>query len=138
VRRILSLTSWLVMVPVFAMALAFALHNKSLLELNLWPFGLVVEIPVYLGLFGAVFVGVIVGGIVAWLGQGRVRSNLRGQAYEGEVARRELTTAQEKIETLERDIEDLKTSTRPRSESQIPATEIISEIDPIVPQHKAG
>jgi uncharacterized integral membrane protein len=99
------------MVPLFAVALTFALNNKLPVGLDLWPFGMIVEMPIYLAMFGATLVGIIIGGTVAWVGQGRVRGNLRDQAYQGEVARRELKTEREKLAELERELKALKTPT---------------------------
>jgi len=86
------------MVPLLVAVVVFALNNKSLVALDLWPFGLVVELPIYLALFAVLGLGVLIGGFVAWLGQGRVRSNLRGQAYAAEVARREVQAERKKSE----------------------------------------
>jgi len=126
VRRILSWASWLIMVPLFVASVVFALHNKSLVALDLWPFGLVVELPIYLALFAVLGVGVIIGGIVAWLGQGRVRSNLRAQAYQGEVARRALNAEREKLDALAQELNSAKSApqsaaTAPASSSPTPA-----------------
>ena len=107
-RRIISWVSWLMLVPILAAAVTFSLNNKHFLELNLWPFGLTVELPLYIAVFGALIFGVVLGSIVTWLGQGRVRSNLRGQVYEGEVARRELKSEREKLEALEQELKTLK------------------------------
>ena len=109
-RRIFSWVSWLLLVPILAAAVTFALNNKHFLELNLWPFGLTIELPLYLAFFGAMIFGVVLGSIVTWLGQGRVRSNLRVQAYDGEVARRELRTEREKFEALEQELKTLRVS----------------------------
>ena len=107
-RRILSWASWLVMAPLFAASVVFALNNKSLVALDLWPFGLMVELPIYLAMFAVLGVGVLIGGFVAWLGQGRVRSGLRAQAYESEVARRELKAEREKLDALSQELNSAK------------------------------
>ncbi len=96
------------MVPAFVAVTIFALNNKSAVVLDLWPFGLTVEMPVYLAFLLALVVGVFIGGTAAWLGQGRVRSTLREQAYEGEVARRELHSEREKTAALQREIDHLR------------------------------
>lgn len=101
-RRILS---WLIMVPALAAVVIFALNNKQSVALDLWPFSLLIEMPVYLALLLALALGALVGGTAAWLGQGRVRSKLRDQAYEGEVARRELIQERERALTLERELD---------------------------------
>lgn len=132
-RRIVSWALALVMVPILALVVTFALNNKIPMELNLWPFGLVLELPVYLGLFGAMIVGVVLGGLVAWFGQGQVRSSLRGQIYEGEVARRELKTEREKTEALKQELKALKTPT-----VTAPLTDITVVQETRTPQKRTG
>lgn len=132
-RRIFSWASWLIVLPILAVAVTFALNNKLPLSLNLWPFGLVVEAPVYLGLFGAMIVGVVLGGCVTWMGQGRVRSSLRDQAYEGEVARRALKAELEKVSALEKDLKILKNPT-----VSAPGTELAMVQETLPPQQHTG
>jgi len=102
VRRMLS---WLIMAPAFIAVVIFALNNKTPVILDLWPFGLTVEMPVYLAFLLALVLGVLLGGFAAWLGQGRARSALRDQAYQGEVARRELNAEREKNILLQRELD---------------------------------
>lgn len=104
-RRILS---WLIMAPALVAVVVFALNNKSPVALDLWPFSVLVEMPLYLALLLALALGALAGGFAAWLGQGRVRANLRDQAYEGEVARRELAAERDRCERLQRDLERLR------------------------------
>jgi len=119
VRRILSWISGLIVLPILAAVVTFSLHNKLPMGLNLWPFGLVIELPIYLALFAAMIVGVVVGGTAAWLGQGRVRSSLRDQAYDGEVARRELKAEREKVVALDRELKTLKATASPAPKSDV-------------------
>ena len=93
------------MIPALAVVVTFALNNKQAVALDLWPFSILVEMPVYLALLLALALGALVGGTAAWLGQGRVRSKLRDQAYEGEVARRELAQERERALGLERELD---------------------------------
>lgn len=101
-RRFLS---WLIMAPAFIAVIVFALNNKTPVVLDLWPFGVTVEMPVYLAFLAALVAGALIGGVAAWLGQGRARGALREQAYQGEVARRELNAEREKLATLQRELD---------------------------------
>lgn len=97
--------SWLIMAPAFIAVVVFALNNKTAVILDLWPFGLTVELPVYLAFLLALVLGVLLGGFAAWLGQARSRSALRDQVYQGEVARRELAAEREKNVILQRELD---------------------------------
>ena len=55
----------------------FAVSNRGLVELNLFPFAVVVELPIYLALIGVLFVGVLVGGVVGFASSFGVRLALR-------------------------------------------------------------
>jgi len=103
------LISWLIMVPAAVAVVIFALNNKDAIALNLWPFAIVVEAPLYLLLTIVLGAGVVLGGVVSWAGAGRLRSELRRQSYTGEVARRELKTEREKAAHLEAELKALKT-----------------------------
>ncbi|MFC1673906.1 lipopolysaccharide assembly protein LapA domain-containing protein [Pseudomonadota bacterium] len=113
-RRIISA---LILVPAGVAVVVFALHNKGPLALDLWPFGLTVEMPLYLVLALVLGAGVVLGGVVSWSGQGRVRANLRDKIYEAEVARRELQTERETTAKLEKELAELKSGPSSSSSS---------------------
>ncbi len=96
------LVFWLIFVPALAGIVVFALNNRSVVAVDLWPFGVSVEMPVYLAFLLSLGVGVVLGGFVSWLGQSRTRAQLRERVYQGEVARRELAVEREKTARLER------------------------------------
>jgi len=102
------LISWLIMVPAAVAVVIFALNNKEPVALDLWPFAMVVEAPLYLLLTIVLGAGVVLGGVVSWAGAGRLRSELRKQSYTGEVARRELKTEREKATHFEAELKALK------------------------------
>jgi len=102
------LISWLIMVPAAVAVVIFALNNKDIVALNLWPFAMVIEIELYMVLTVVLGTGVLLGGVASWAGAGRLRAELRKQSYNGEVARRQLKTEQEKAATLEAEVKVLK------------------------------
>jgi len=103
------LISWLIMVPAAVAVVIFALNNKDVIALNLWPFAMVIEVQLYMLLTGVLGAGVVLGGVVSWAGAGRLRSELRKQSYNGEVARRELKTEREKNAHLQAELKGIKT-----------------------------
>jgi uncharacterized integral membrane protein len=57
--------SWLVGIP-FALLIAwFAVSNRSLIQLELWPIPGSVEIPIYLAVLTALLVGFVMGALAA-------------------------------------------------------------------------
>ena len=95
------LITWLIMLPAAVAVVVFALHNKTPVVLDLWPFALTLEIELYLLLTAILGVGVLLGGIASWAGGGRLRSELRKRTYDGEVARRQLKAEQAKVTELQ-------------------------------------
>ena len=55
----------------------FAVSNRGLVELNLFPLAVVVELPIYIALIGVLFVGVLVGSGVGFASSFGVRLALR-------------------------------------------------------------
>ena len=80
-RRIVSL---LVAFPLGIVLVAIAVSNRHPVTLVLDPFrpeapAISIELPFYAYLLGALVVGVVLGGIAAWLGQSRWRQTARVQ-----------------------------------------------------------
>jgi hypothetical protein len=80
-RRILAL---FIAFPLGAILVAIAVSNRQPVALILDPFkpenpALSIELPFYAYLMGALVVGVILGGIAAWMGQSRWRQTARAQ-----------------------------------------------------------
>lgn len=77
--RILSL---IVGLPLCVLAVALAVANRRPVTLALDPFSpdapaLSVTVPMFVVIFGALITGVIAGGVVTWLRQGRFRREAR-------------------------------------------------------------
>ena len=113
----MRLLSWLVGLPALVAVVVFALNNKTPVVLDLWPFGIEVEMPIYLALAFAMVLGVLLGGMATVMGQGSGRAKLREQVYEGEVAKRELKSEQQKTAELEAKLETQEEQEAPASET---------------------
>jgi len=82
----------LVTLPLTVLAVAFAVTNRHAVPLNLWPFRLELQAPLFLMVLGALLLGVALGLLAGWLGAGRTRRRLRlererAERLEAEVAR---------------------------------------------------
>ncbi len=53
-------------IPVAALAVSFAATNQHLVEIGLWPFPFTFAIALWLFVFGAFIVGVVVGVVIDW------------------------------------------------------------------------
>ncbi len=86
---------WLfVIFPLGAVLVAFALANRHAVRLNLDPFSsedpfLALDAPFFLFLLAALIAGLLLGGFVTWLGQGKWRKEARHRALESRALRAE-------------------------------------------------
>jgi uncharacterized integral membrane protein len=58
---------WIILLPLLALAAAFAVANRTGITVSLDPLPFVFDTPIYVALMAAIFVGLIVGGISTWM-----------------------------------------------------------------------
>lgn len=109
-RRIFT---WTILLPAAVAVLVFALNNRQGVAIDLWPFGIVVEMPVYLAFLVLLGIGALIGGIVSKLAGGAARASYRTVKYELEVKSRELEKINSKCQSLEAEIAEIKQTSRP-------------------------
>jgi len=88
VRRL----SWLVTAPCALATIVFAVSNRALVTIDLWPLPWSATVPLFLPLLGGVLLGVLAGAGVVAIGRARWRQRARralkrADALEGELAR---------------------------------------------------
>ena len=87
-----------IFVALLAAALAlFAASNRESVALALWPFGLGLQLPLYLAVLGATFVGFVLGAFAAWVGGGRWRREARRRGRRIAALERELAATQAQL-----------------------------------------
>ena len=74
-------------IPFGVVIVALAVANRHSVELILDPFApsdpaLAVDVPLYVILFGAMLVGILLGGFATWVGQGKWRRTARTRGRE--------------------------------------------------------
>jgi uncharacterized integral membrane protein len=99
------LVIWLVLVPLAIVILMFAVANRQLVTISFDPFNTVqpaasLTLPLFVLIFILVLLGVIVGGIAAWMRQSRYRRAAR--VLEGDVAglRREVSLLNDRLAAM--------------------------------------
>lgn len=74
---------WLVLAPVAVLGIAFAVANRQAVDISFDPFAAApapqmgLQVPLFLVMFVALAVGVLLGGSFTWWAQGRHRRALR-------------------------------------------------------------
>ena len=57
--------SWIVMLPLAAAAIVFSVSNRAVTPVDFWPFGFIVELPVFGIVLASLLLGFVIGGLVA-------------------------------------------------------------------------
>ncbi len=90
VRRVLQVV---ILLPVAVVLVAFSLANRHAVTVSLDPFGgaepsMSLSLPLFVLIFAVLLLGVLLGGVGAWLRQGRWRRQARQEHREAERWRR--------------------------------------------------
>ena len=106
----LKFISWIVMVVVGGVAVFFAVSNRGPVTVDLWPLPIVQPIPLFITVLGAALIGFLAGGVVTWFSSGGVRRRAR-------VARRQVSTMEKDLATLQQRTTELEQRQRQPSDS---------------------
>jgi uncharacterized integral membrane protein len=71
--------SWILTLPLIVVAVIFAIANREPIDLDLWPFEVSPQIPLFVILLAFLAVGLVVGGLATWLSAAPARRRA-GQA----------------------------------------------------------
>ena len=100
-----KLVAALIVVPLGVLLVALSVVNRKPVVLGLNPFdassGLSVEAPLFLFLLGAFALGLLIGGLATWLGQGKWRKTARAEAREASTWRRQADRLEKELEGLD-------------------------------------
>ena len=104
--------SWIVTIPVALVAILFAISNRGIVTLSLWPLPFTLATPVYLATLVALVLGFLAGGFIVWNSQRRHRRRARRESNRVLYLERELKEAQARAAAAEKRLAE---STRPVS-----------------------
>lgn len=82
--------SWLITLPLTALAISFAVSNLMPVPLSLWPLPFHVEVPAFALVLVTLVVGFLAGGLTVWLGQHHHRKAERQHQSRADKLQREL------------------------------------------------
>lgn len=110
--------SWIITLPLALFAVLFAISNRELVTLGLWPLPFTMEAPLYLASLLALVIGFLGGGIIAWFAQRHVRKLVRRQSTRIKFLEAELRDVEERAATAEKRLAEMA---RPVSGMPVPA-----------------
>lgn len=94
--------SWIVTIPITVVCVVFALANRQPVSLDLWPFEIGYEPPLFLLVLGCLLVGFLLGATVTWLAGGRTRDKARRAYYRAADLEREVNWLRRKLAQAEK------------------------------------
>ena len=100
---------WLLLLPLIVLSVAFAIANRHIVTLSLDPTPISIRAPLYSFVLAGIFVGLLVGGLIAWLRAGRWRSQLRDEQRSVRRLESELRQAKNAANVPENDATDIVT-----------------------------
>jgi len=100
--------SWIVVLPIAIIVVLFSVSNRDSFGFTLWPLPFVVELPVFIVVLLSALLGVIWGGLVAWLSAGKSRRQARINARQLESEQRENKRLSSRITALEMERDQLQ------------------------------
>lgn len=102
---ILRFIKLVVLVPVAVALVVLSVANRHLVTLALNPFRpddpvLSLSLPLFVLVFAALILGVVVGSLVTWFAQGRYRKQAREEAHEARKWREEADKQRTRVEEI--------------------------------------
>lgn len=114
-RKILT---WIVVVPLAIVIIAFAVANRQIVTVSFDPFNsaspaYAVPLPLFILIFALVILGVVVGGVAAWLRQSKWRRAARKLDAENRQLLQELASIRHRFGTQAPTAPEMEAEARP-------------------------
>ena len=90
--------SWIVTLPLMLALVIFSLANRGYVSLDLWPFKESITLPLSWLLLAALFVGLLIGGVIVWLSGTRNRRRARELRFDKTYLEREVIRLKREVE----------------------------------------
>jgi len=104
--------SWIISIPLALVIIIFSLVNRGAVTIDFWPFPAAIGIPLFALILAALMVGILWGGMAAWLAAGRSRKRARELTRRIESAEMEIRHLEERNARLQRNLKDTSTPAR--------------------------
>jgi len=95
--------SWIILFPLAVLLIVFSVTNREAVSVDLWPFPVLIDVPLFAIVFAALLAGVLWGGISAWLNGGKSRRIARLKTREAEISASENSRLKDRIASMEAD-----------------------------------
>ena len=96
----------ILILPVVAVLMSFALSNRAPVQLGLWPTDIVIEVPVSVAVLGGMAVAFVLGALMTWFGS-------LGHRRRANRAESQLRAAKAQVEDMRSRVASTALSTAP-------------------------
>lgn len=104
----MRLLSWIITIPLALVLISFAVSNRQEVVLRLWPLPFELQMPLFLAVLGALVLGFVAGGFVAWNADRPYRRTAKLQTKRVEHLDRELQAAHRREQEAEQRLVELR------------------------------
>lgn len=99
------LTTLLIVLPLAVLLILFGVANRELVQVSLDPVAtenplFALQMPLFVALFAALMLGVVIGGVAVWFTQGAYRKQAREKRVEASKLARERDVQKEQLNRL--------------------------------------
>jgi uncharacterized integral membrane protein len=98
----MKLLFWIVGVPLVLAAAFFAVDNREAVSVSFWPFADPLQVPLFVAIITPLYVGVVLGAIVAWVSGRGARSRARSEARRAAAIETECAALKARLDAAER------------------------------------
>lgn len=102
----MKIAGWLIALLLVALGAVFAIHNRDVVKLNLWPFPIELELPSFGLVLLALLIGFLVGAGASWFAGAKWRRLARARGKQ--------------VDRLVREVEDVKQRLNKANETVVP------------------
>jgi len=113
----MKLVLWIVGLPLLLVAAFFAVANREMVTVSLWPFADPVQVPLFAAIVVPLYAGVVIGGIAAWWSGRRARRRPRREARRADGLDRDNAALKARLEVIEATAAARRQSERQLSEA---------------------
>ncbi|WP_052741906.1 lipopolysaccharide assembly protein LapA domain-containing protein [Kiloniella litopenaei] len=92
--------SWVLTAPITLAILLLAVNNRQDVTLEIWPFGLQFDYPLYLIILISVGLGILTGAVIAWLSSAATRRRAKVAEWKVLDLQRDLSFEREELKKL--------------------------------------
>lgn len=97
----LKIFSWVVITPMIVVVTVFSVVNRHPVTVDFWPLDVTAELRMFVVVLGVLIIGVLWGGLGAWIAGANGRRRARDAARRAEAAETQARQAKARIAELE-------------------------------------